>query len=332
MPSILAGMAALPDYLSPEVVDLRSLSAADLAPVFAEEAQVWWQDYEWDFAPVAEQLNLHLEARQLPGCALRLHDGIIGYTYCVIEEDKGMVGGLFIVKAYCTRENERLLLRATIDMLRQNPYLHRVESQLMLMRHAPAIPRFSADFPYARYVHTFERVLMEVDPRSAPRTEWRTAHVLADRWQDRLLDEASRVVTQAYRGHVDSQINDQYRTVGGSRRFLNNLLNFPGCGRFQPSSSKVALDARNGELRGLVLTSLISPRIGHITQICTLPAARGQGTGRLLLGQALEALAAAGCEKVTLTVTLRNEAAIGLYHSFGFTATRKFAAHVWDGF
>ena len=324
-------MAAVPDYLRPEVVDLRRLTSAELEPVFAEEHQCWWAEYEWDFEPVADQLRRLIDSRQLVGCALRVFGSVVGYTYCVLEEDKGMIGGLFIAARYSTPDNERLLLRETIDLLRENPFLHRVESQMMLLRHAPSIPRFSADFPYARYVHTYDRLMMEVDPRIAPRVSWRNDRVLADRWNDRLLEDAARLIMHAYRGHVDGRINDQYRSVGGSRRFLTNMLTFPGCGRFQPSSSRVALEPITGELRGLVFASLISQHVGHITQICTLPAARGQGVGRLLLGQALEGLAEAGCQKVTLTVTARNEAAIALYQSFGFVPTRKFAAHVWEG-
>lgn len=325
-------MAALPDYLRPETADLREFGLEHLEPVFAEEHRAWWREYEWDFEPVAEQLRRLLASRQLPGCALVLQGSVIGYSYCVIEEDKAMIGGLFVRDLHSSYDNERLLLRATLDYLRMNPYLHRVESQMMMMRHAPLIPRFSADFPYARYVTTFDRVMMEADPRQAPRVPWRQAAYLVDRWQDRLLDDGARVMCQAYRGHVDSQINDQYKTVGGARRFLLNMLTFPGCGRHQPSASKVALEAMSGEVRGLIFASLISNRIGHITQLCMQPSARGQGVGRMLLGQSLEALADVGCEKVTLTVTARNEPAMALYRSFGFQVTRRFAAHVWDGF
>ena len=43
---------------------------------------------------------------------------------------------------------------------------------------------------------------------------------------------AAAVIAAAYRGHIDSDINDQYRSLNGSLRFLNNIVRFPGCGVF----------------------------------------------------------------------------------------------------
>ena len=40
---------------------------------------------------------------------------------------------------------------------------------------------------------------------------------------------------------MDSEINDQYRTLSGSLRFLNNIVRFPGCGTFDPEGSFVAV-------------------------------------------------------------------------------------------
>ena len=33
-------------------------------------------------------------------------------------------------------------------------------------------------------------------------------------------------------GHIDASINDQYRSLHGSLRFLHNIVRFPGCGVF----------------------------------------------------------------------------------------------------
>jgi len=57
------------------------------------------------------------------------------------------------------------------------------------------------------------------------------------------------LITACYRDHVDSEINDQYRSVNGSLRFLHNIVRFPGCGQFDPESSFVAY---NRALRMLV--------------------------------------------------------------------------------
>ena len=61
------------------------------------------------------------------------------------------------------------------------------------------------------------------------------------RWSEADFSPAAAVITTAYRGHVDGEINDQYRTVNGSMRFLNNIVRFPGCGVFDNDSSFVAV-------------------------------------------------------------------------------------------
>ena len=51
-------------------------------------------------------------------------------------------------------------------------------------------------------------------------------------WADHHHEVAASVISLAYGEHVDSQINDQYRTVAGARRFIYNIVQFPGCGTF----------------------------------------------------------------------------------------------------
>ena len=43
------------------------------------------------------------------------------------------------------------------------------------------------------------------------------------------------LIAAAYKGHVDATINDQYGSVTGARRFIHNIVQYPGCGRFFPA-------------------------------------------------------------------------------------------------
>ena len=85
-------------------------------------------------------------------------------------------------------------------------------------------------------------------------------------WADRYQEDAAHVISAAYRGHVDSEINDQYRTIPGARRFLTNIVKYPGCGRFSPAASVVAVDEGSGRVCGVCLASLVSANSGHVTQ------------------------------------------------------------------
>jgi len=46
--------------------------------------------------------------------------------------------------------------------------------------------------------------------------------------------------------------------------------------------------------------------------------------------RSLRALAAHGCQRISLTVTSANTTAVRLYERMGFTERRGFAAFVWD--
>ena len=77
-----------------------------------------------------------------------------------------------------------------------------------------------------------------------------TQPVWFDSWSERKQDEAATLIATAYRGHVDSEINDQYRSPAGARRFLMNIVQFPGCGAFFQPASYVAVDPGTGRLSG----------------------------------------------------------------------------------
>jgi ribosomal protein S18 acetylase RimI-like enzyme len=156
--------------------------------------------------------------------------------------------------------------------------------------------------------------------------------ILVEDWGERYHESAARLIAAAYLGHVDSQINNQYNSVAGARRFLHNIIEYPGCGSFFQPASFLAFERSTAEACGMSLASLVAPDVGHITQICVLPRMQGTGVGYELLRRSLAALHAHGCRKVSLTVTAANEGAIRLYERAGFHTVRQFDALVWDGF
>jgi ribosomal protein S18 acetylase RimI-like enzyme len=111
-----------------------------------------------------------------------------------------------------------------------------------------------------------------------------------------------------------------------------NIVQYPGCGAFVQPASFLALDPGTGKLTGICLASLVQAEVGHVTQVCVLPTARGTGVGYELIRRSLESLVRHGCRKVTLTVTAANVEAIGVYERMGFRKTRNFSAYVWEGF
>jgi len=111
-------------------------------------------------------------------------------------------------------------------------------------------------------------------------------------------------------------------------RFLENIIHYPGCGPFQPEHSLLAFE-RGGGLVGILLTSAVSARVAHITQLCIDPKAQGAGLGRRMVVTAINNVRR-DFECVTLTVTTSNTRAIRLYQSCGFRDLAEFPAFTWD--
>ena len=208
------------------------------------------------------------------------------------------------------------------------PPINRIESQLMMLAFAP-----DRSLPAAECMSAFERNFMRLDLHRASLAEGRVRWPMyIERWSDHYTDAAAQLIAAAYAGHIDSRINDQYRSVAGARRFLYNIVQYPGCGSFYRPASFAAFEALNGSLCGVSLASLVAPECGHITQICVSPRVRGTGIGYALLRQSLQALKETGCRTASLTVTAANDDAVQLYERVGFRTVRRFWAYVWEGF
>jgi len=321
-------MAAWPESPSVEVIDLRNLRSGALDELLNEEAAFWRDELSWEFTASAGLVKRFVDSQSLTGAALLVNGTVAGYTYTVLEDDKGMIGDLFVRREYASQVMEDRLLQTTVDVLMRTAGVHRIETQIVLFQYPRKAPP-----PYPEHLRMFERCFMVLDLTGEPR--WGSAQSPSldlEAWRDRFHDSAAGLITAAYDGHIDSQINDQYRSLAGARKFITNISQYPGCGAFQPQCSWLGWSPRTGRLAAMSLASQVAHDAGHITQLCVAPKERGQGLGRKILCHSLEALRAAGYRQVSLTVTSANRTAIRLYESIGFVTQRRFAAMVWDGF
>ncbi len=216
------------ELLPPDLVDLRSVTARDLEPLLAEEVAAWREELEWDFDPSANLVRRFVEARALTGHALIQHGQPTGYIYYVLEDNKALVGDLYVKRAFRTAQHENILLRAGLEAIAPNRQINRIESQLLMLPYDAARP-----LPLAPCARHFERFFMRVDLQTAalPPGKLRQAAYI-EKWSDAYHEEAANLIAAAYAGHIDSRINDQYRSAMGARRFLFNVVQFPGCGAF----------------------------------------------------------------------------------------------------
>ena len=315
-------------YGPPEIVDLRRLAARDLQPLLEEESATWREELEWEFEKSAELVRRFVDLRALNGAAL-LEDGeVAGYLYYVQEENKGLIGDLYVRRAWRNWERQRSLLETGLAAIMSSPSATRIESQLMMLQREAGKP-----LPFDHCLSTYERNFMRIDLRMRSLAESRVRKpAYIEKWSEHYQDAVAQLISMAYASHIDSRINDQYRSAAGARRFLYNIVQYPGCGAFYAPASFVALEAFNGQLCGVSLASVVANECGHITQICVSPAARGMGIGYALLRKSLLTLRDMGCRSASLTVTAANEDAVKLYERVGFETVRRFSAFVWEGF
>lgn len=313
---------------SSEILDLRHFSAPMLRPVLEAEGDLWKQRLHWDYRASARLLMQYLDNHLLPGYAAVADDLVTGYVFCVYEDSKAVIGDVFAApnqpESYAIEET---LLRHLLELLVNSPQVERIESQLLVHPSGTHSSTFRAA-GFDLYRRLFMVQLLQ--------NRWTPPHVDLPselelrHWRDEDLAPAARLICEAYRNHPDSMINDQYRSVQGSMRFLNNIVRYSGCGAFSAPASHVVVHKATREFVGLVLGSRVSPESGHITQVCVHPGYRRHGMARMLLAMAAFQFMRQGATEISLTVTQANQQAIELYESEGYTCNHRFDAAVWN--
>jgi ribosomal protein S18 acetylase RimI-like enzyme len=312
-----------------EILDLRHFSSADLRPLLDDETQVWARLLSWDYSGSAEMILRYVDAKILPGYAAVDRGRVFGYSFFVYEGNKGVIGDLFVANGSRlpdARDVELRLLTHVIETLQSSPGIHRVEAQL-LAHDANAVARPFLETGFQRHPRLFMVLALE---EFAAETIHTHPEVEIRPWSEAYYQPSAAVITAAYRGHVDAQINDQYHTLAGSLRFLNNIVRFPGCGVFDAESSFVALDREAKTLIGLILCSRVRHDVGHVTQVCVLPEYRSRRLGESLLATAVGNLRKRNFTTLSLTVTEANAGAVALYRRLNFDTKRIFDAFVWE--
>jgi ribosomal protein S18 acetylase RimI-like enzyme len=308
-----------------QILDLRQVHSKTLEPLFQEEAHRWQVELHWDYLPSIDLIRKFVDTRSLGG-NMALNDGKpIGYGYFVLEDFKGLIGGLFVSSRVDQAPVNQRLLREMFQSLSSTPHLQRIEAQLMPFG-TELDPAFLSQF-FRLYSRQFMLLKMDQAKLSGKPL---SSGLRIEPWSDRILESAGRLIQLSYAGHVDAEINDQYRTEAGGMRFLRNIVLLPGCGQFLPEASFLVRPASGDSPVGMVLTSTVASGVGHTTQVCVKPGHQGHGIGRQLMEHSIQALSRRGYKMLSLTVTAANRGAVKLYEDLGFHTIKSFAAGVWQ--
>ena len=313
------------------LVDLRQLSASQLSPLLDEEAQLRRSELHWDYQLSIELIKRLLELHSLAGAAVVESGRATGYGFYVVEDHKGMLGGLFVTPRVPQVPAGEQILADIMETMRGTPQVTRIEAQLMPFG-AP-LDRALASHGFRLYPRQFMILpIGESAAGAAPSSKTgQLSGLRLEKWNERHMGQVADLIHLAYANHVDGEINDQYRSRGGAMKFLKNIVMMPGCGQFEAQASFVLREVASEHIVAVVLTSIVAPGVGHTTQVCVLPGFQGHGIGRRLMLESLAALRGLKATELSLTVTCANLGAVKLYESLGFRVVKVFAAGVWKG-
>ena len=305
------------------IVDLRQTTVRQIEPLLEEEARHWRDELHWDYRGALELIKRFLDAHALAGCVAFEGGSEAGYSFYVLEDQKGLIGGLSVSSKFPQNSIGRRLLEEMLLSMRAIPHLTRIEAQLMPFSGPVDTPLLDQGF------HLYTRQFMLLDLQKGHEAKSDSGGMRLTRWNDRYFEPCAKLIYLAYANHVDGEINDQYCSRGGALKFLKNIILFPGCGQFVPGASFILHEPGSDDLVAAVLTSEVSPGVGHTTQICVLPGYQGHGLGRMLMQTSAEALRSMKFAELTLTVTSDNRTAVKLYEKLGFHTIKSFTAGVW---
>lgn len=307
-----------------EFLPLSQVEPELMSVLMDEEEEVWSSELGWDFSPIRTILASFIAQNFLPGY-VAIHDGsAVGYAYFLIHRQKGILGTIYASARNCPLQVAETLLDLAIEGLKSVKVIRRIEAQIMPFNHTNLTAAFT------RHGFSFyPRYFLELDLNVAP---WRRNQVFENRivtWDSSLLESIAEVLLISYRGGIDAEICDDYRTISECEGYLRSLIENPGCGVFTPEASFIGLDDQ-GRPGGFVLGSRISPTGGMIPQISITPSAQGRGMGQALMHHALSYFRSLGLCTVSLTVTKKNHRAFGWYQRLGFKIRKEFGAYLWE--
>lgn len=291
-----------------------------LRPLIDEESGTWAKELSWDYAEVGRALLTGLENGSVRAFGIDEGGRVVAYGYYLVDGRRAVIGSLFSSSSHRGRGYEAALADALIADARTGSFSRRIECQTLFVSDPEVDERFAARDFASRERHYLCRALEAPVDVPATKTSLRTLR-LGD------LSVAATVIHASHVGSVDAAMNTTYKTEADCRSFLETLMLRSGCGTFDPEASVVAEGTR-GPI-GILLASRLSSDNGHICQVSVLPEAQSSGLGRTLVCRALEAFRTRGLRQATLSVTMANMPAYGLYRSLGFAPRRMFHAHAW---
>ncbi|MDP9147753.1 MAG: hypothetical protein M3N22_08840, partial [Acidobacteriota bacterium] len=180
------------------IVDLRQTTVRQLEPLLEEEALHWREELHWDYRGALELIKRFMEARALSGSVAFENGNAAGYSFYVMEDQKGLIGGLYVSATFPQPSIAKRLLEETLYSMRAVPQLARIEAQLMPFSGPVDSPLRDQGFR----LYTRQFMLLDLH-KSGKSNSQPSPGFRMDRWNDRYFEPCARLIYLSYADHVD---------------------------------------------------------------------------------------------------------------------------------
>jgi len=149
-------------------------------------------------------------------------------------------------------------------------------------------------------------------------------------WKSQMLSPVARLIAEYSENSVDNELYPEFEDVAGCEKFIQKLLG-NSFGEFDSQLTRVL--GRGDDYVGVcfLVREKVPRDTGFIPEIGISHSHRRRGLGRALITHSLLHLVKTdpGINRVTLSVTLANTAAVRLYESLGFRHIESEYALIW---
>jgi ribosomal protein S18 acetylase RimI-like enzyme len=282
-----------------------------MAPLFRAETARWASTLEWDAASSFQEVERGRQLRTVSGfVALDERREVAGWTYYLVHEGALQIGGFVSNSEACTT----MLLSAVM----RDPQADGADVvTLFVFSDAPGLVQAARDHRLA--VSRYWYLARDVEPGR------RVAVRDARKWR---MDDAPATVDLLMRAYGAPDGGRPFAPRGQRsdwEQYVKQIIEARGCGTLMPEAC-FCVPAGPGRLSAVALVSRVGPHTGHLVQLAVDPQFQRRGIGSSLVESACDAVAAAGCRKITLLVAGQERRARALYDGAGFESVASFVA------
>jgi ribosomal protein S18 acetylase RimI-like enzyme len=299
------------------VVDWHTLTAAEMAPLYAAETGRWRRELAWDPSASWTAVELARTTWGLPGLlCLDMTGAIRGWTFHLPVQERLDVGGFMSDSAAATAALVDALISRAGSPLRVGGLVYAAAPDLTSVLATRGVPHVG----YSYRLRQLDKARTSTR-KTEERLLTRSPRMLR-RWSASDIDVTGELLLESYERHAGPI--GAGATLDDWRTYVTNLVRHDGCGTLSPAMSRML--TINGSPAAAALVSVIAPHTAHLVQIAVHRAHQGLGIGRALLTTVIGAARDSGYSAMSLLVAEDNPPAQRLYQQAGFVERGTFVA------